>query len=172
MGHKARRLRSFNSRTTRSPSIHSPERSRSGLRGYVASTTTRDVPPCSALGGGHLRDGARLALRLCRLAVDLTLAEQPQRYRGAGEAQERAERQHGVAGRAEPLVRGARYQVLGVLRNAGQSLIETPGRGRLDQLARPVAASRGAARRTSAALSAPRPTKIAPHTAMPTAMPT
>jgi hypothetical protein len=107
-----------------------------------------------------------------RMTLDLVLPNEPQGEDRAGEAQERAYREHIV----EPPRKRSPAALAAVSRVPGGSVARawsrlpaeaasTSSRGRS-----PLAAGVPAA--SSRTSSAPRPTKIAPQTAMPTATPT
>jgi hypothetical protein len=69
--------------------------------------------------GGFIR-----AIGPDRLALDLTLANEPQREHRAGEAQKRAKREHVVQPGEETLARRVRRDLLGLRWKCRQRLVE------------------------------------------------
>jgi hypothetical protein len=139
----------------------------------------RDGSPCllthhpRSSGVGSLRPGIGLglALRRHRRALDLVLSNQPQGKDRAGEAEQHGEGQHGVEPCEESRAGGVGDDLLGLRGSRGEGLVQVARRGGLDQLARaPLAV--GVPARSWATLWAPRRTRIAPHAATPTGMPT
>jgi hypothetical protein len=106
----------------------------------IAPATVKAGGPPSGGGFGQ-GTRARPVLGVGRLALDLTLANEPQGECGAGEAEQRAEREHVVEAREESLASRVRDALPCSRGHRGERLVQVARRRGLDERAWALAAA-------------------------------